>query len=107
MNILSSSKLHQLSDAELISHGKQICNFERKATVRVIELLEEFDRRKLHLDRSYSSLFEFCVKELRYSRSGATRRISCMRLIKDFGEKPKRMIKEKIESGALLSLIHI
>lgn len=69
---------------------------ERKLTLEIIELLEEVDRRKLHLEKGYGSLIEYCIKELNYSESSAYRRISAMRIVREIPET-----KVAIEAGAL------
>ena len=65
-------------------------------TIRVLRHLREIERRNLFADRGYSSLFDYCVRELGYSESAAQRRISSMRLMSVLPE-----IAEKIEKGAL------
>lgn len=69
---------------------------ERKLTVEVIELLEEVDRRLLHLEKGFGSLLEFCIKELCYSESAAYRRISAMRISRELPQ-----VKKSIEAGSL------
>ncbi|MCB9026576.1 MAG: hypothetical protein H6625_09690 [Bdellovibrionaceae bacterium] len=50
----------------------------------------------MFLDLGYQSLFEYTVKELKYSEGQAGRRIQAMRLLKEIPE-----IEKKIESVAL------
>ncbi len=84
------------SNENLISHIKNLVSEERKLTADILESLREVERRKLFLEMGYSSLFDFCVKELGYAESSAFRRISAMRLIKDVPE-----VQNKILSGEL------
>lgn len=52
--------------------------------------------RKLYSDLKYSSLFDYCTRELGYSEGSAQRRIVACRMMKVMPE-----IEKKIESGAL------
>ena len=52
--------------------------------------------RKLYLRLSYSSLFEYVVKELKYSEAAAYRRIKAMKLCRQFPETTG-----KLKEGAL------
>ena len=63
-----------------IERLKALAAQERKLTAEVIQLLLEVERSKEHLDRGYSSMFDFCVKELGYSEGCAARRVNAMRL---------------------------
>ena len=67
---------------------------------------DEVQIRKLYLDMAYPSLFEFCVKELKYSASAAYRRIEAMRLLKSLPDQNQTQIKAKIISGSL-NLTHL
>lgn len=62
--------------------------------MEVLWHLHEIDRRKLYSDLKCSSLFDYCVKILKYSEGQASRRVSATRLLK---EVPK--IAQHIESG--------
>ena len=94
-----------LSDEELLNRTKTLVAEEKLKTQEVLDHLEEIEYRKLYLAKGYSSLLEYCVKELKYSESSAHRRISAMRLIRVIPEA-----KEKLESGSVnlstLSQLH-
>ncbi len=85
-----------LNDQELLLKTKESAQAERDLTLTVIELLTEIQRRRLHLKRGFSSLHEYCVKELKYSDGAAFRRIKAMRLVESTPQ-----VAEAIESGAL------
>lgn len=89
---------HYLSSSELLARTKTLVLEERRATVALIEHLEEIQTRLLYAELGYSSLWEFATRELGLSEGAAQRRIQAMRLVRDVPEA-----KEKIESG-LLSL---
>ncbi len=90
------AKFSHLSDSQVKTLIKQKVEIERRTTVEVIELLEEVERRFLHVQMAYGSLLEYCVKELKYSESAAYRRIAAMRLSKEIPE-----VKVGIAAGTL------
>lgn len=85
-----------LSSSELVSKLKNLCAEERKITLQILHLLMEVDARSVFAQRAYSSLHEFCVKELGYSSAAAWRRIESMRLLRDVPQ-----IETKVASGEL------
>ena len=66
--------------ARLIHLAKQ----DNVATYDLVEALAETDRRGLHKDHSYVSLFECCATKLGLSEAGAYRRIRAARALKLF-----------------------
>ncbi len=88
--------LNHLSNAQLTDNLKNLVQKESEVLNQVLEHLEEMERRRLYLRLGFSSLFEYCTKELGYSEGAAQRRISSMRLIKEIPQ-----VKEKLESGKL------
>src|SRR4051812_26788436 len=98
---LIMKNLKSLSNEVLHSETRQAVIKERVATTIVLHHLREVERRRLFSAMAYSSLFEYCQKELGYSESSAQRRISSMRLMKELPE-----IETQIEDGKLsLSVI--
>jgi 5-methylcytosine-specific restriction endonuclease McrA len=91
----------KLDNTDLISKIRALAHEERRTTTLVLHHLAEIEKRMLHLERGYSSLYDFCVKELGYSEGGAYRRISAMRLLKSLPEKSRQDTEAKIESGQL------
>ncbi len=55
---------------------------ERQLEVQVLQGLIEVERRRLHLDRGYGSLFAYCVELLGYCESAAGRRIAAARALR-------------------------
>lgn len=93
---IKTEALKNLTNIELEDRLRTKSIEERKLTIEIIELLEEVDRRKLHLKHGYGSLIEYCIKELKYSESSAYRRISAMRVVR---EVPN--VKIAIQDGKL------
>ena len=94
-------KLNQLSDQMLLKKMNALVEEERRLLGQVLWHLKEIDARKLYSDLQCSSLFDYCVKVLKYSESQASRRVSATRLLKLVPE-----IMSGIENGDL-NLTHL
>jgi hypothetical protein len=92
---------NSLSNHSLIDEIKRISADERRLVTRILELLCEVERRLLHAELGYSSLYEFCIKELGYCEGSAHLRISSMRLMKSVSIQEKEKIEKKLEDGDL------
>jgi len=74
----------------------QLVARERKSNAEVVRKLKEIRNKKFHLEWGYSSLFEYCIKELGYSPGAAARRVGAVELAGKV-----RNIESEIESGEL------
>ncbi len=98
---MTSINLQALSDSELLLQTKKAVTQEREATNFVLDHLREVEQRYLYAKLKYSSMFEYCTKELKYCNASAQLRIDAMRLSKDVPE-----LKESLQNGSLnLSVI--
>lgn len=88
--------LNGLSDAELEVRLKRLTGIERKALALLLNHLGEFDKRRLHVDRGYPSLFAYCINVLGYSEQAAYKRIQAARAASELPE-----ILTKIADGDL------
>jgi 5-methylcytosine-specific restriction endonuclease McrA len=95
-NIKPYVKPSSLSNQDLWVRTKKLVSEETYKTLEVLHHLREIERRRLYLSYGFPSLFEYAVKELKYSHSSAFRRIEAMRLIKDIPE-----VENKILDGSL------
>lgn len=93
--------LKHLTDSVLLADTKFLVNRERELTTKILHHLKEIDKRKLYSDLKYSSLYEYCIRELGYSEASAHRRIVAARMLETIPE-----IEEKIDQG-LLNLTNI
>src|SRR5262245_27495556 len=75
-----------LSDADLLKRLVSRVSRERCSTAEVLSDLGEVDSRKLYLPAGYSSMYDYCVGELRYSEGAALKRIQAARLAREFPE---------------------
>ena len=88
--------LKKLNNDFLLSQTKTLVQKERKLNIYILQHLQEIESRKLYLNRGFSSLFDYAVRELSYSRGSAFRRIKAMKLCQDIPET-----KNQLESGNL------
>ena len=85
-----------MTDDQLLLQTKNLVQKERQINIQVLQHLQEIESRKLYLKRSFSSLFEYAVKELGYSESSAYRRIKAMKLCKELPETKLKMAKGEL-----------
>lgn len=89
-------KLSQLTDKTLYNDTLSLIQQERDVLTKILWHLKEIERRRLFSDYKCGSLFEFCVKVLKYSEGQANRRIAAARLLGDLPE-----LSRPIEKGEL------
>ena len=77
-----TSTVGALSDRELLRDTSNLVR-ERHLQGAIIDHLAEINARGLYLERGFSSLFDYAVRELGYSDAAAARRIGAMRLCAD------------------------
>ncbi len=85
-----------LSNANLVSCFENFVRSERKITAQVLGCIAEIDRRCLYIEKGFTSLFDYLVKDVGYSPGAAMRRIDAARLLRELPE-----VVEKFESGSL------
>lgn len=88
--------LKHLPNNILLTDTSNLVRREREVTAQVLWHLREIDRRKLYADLKCSSLFDYCVKKLKYSEGQASRRVNACRMLHDMPSLAK-----KIEEGSL------
>ena len=79
----TGADMKHLTSSELLIRLKDLVADERRATIALIECLEEAQKRRLYAEYGYGSLWEFATKELGLSEGAAQRRIAAMRLTVD------------------------
>jgi hypothetical protein len=85
-----------LTDESLLIDTKTLALKDKNCTVEFIHHLAEIDRRKLFSDLRYSSLYDYCIKELKLSEGATHRRIVTARAMSEIPE-----LKNKLLSGSL------
>lgn len=78
--------LRSLSNDTILSRIMRLTRCERSLTLRVLLCLNEIERRKLHYELGYRSMFDFCTKALGYSEPTAGRRIQTARSLAQYPE---------------------
>jgi hypothetical protein len=96
MTDLEVQTLRKLSHDSLMFSTKTLVQKETEITLMVLHHINEIERRRLHIERGFSSLHEFCVKYLGYSDGSAARRIQAARLLRELPE-----LETQIEKGAI------
>ena len=71
--------LRKLDDSEFHHQFELIASIEHASTLKMLHFLNDLERRKSYLDLGYSSVFDYCVRKVGYSRSAAGRRIQAAR----------------------------
>ena len=92
-----------ISDKELVERILILRNKERALTVKFLKYLGELDSRKLYLPAGYSSFFDYCVRKLGYSESGAFRRVECARVLREFPELGDFILQGELNLSVLAS----
>lgn len=85
-----------LTNSHLLSNFEGLVKSERKITGQILECICEIDKRKIYLDKNYTSLFDYLVNDFGYSAGAAMRRIDGARLLQEIPE-----VGEKFENGSL------
>ena len=79
-------QLRRLTDEDLVANIQMLTRGERRMTIGVLHHLNEIEHRRLFLELGYGSLFDYCVRKLKYSASAAGRRIQAARCIRHHPE---------------------
>ena len=86
----------ELGDQQLLEQTRRLAANQRCIDVHMLDHLDEIDRRGLALRRGFSSLFDYAVRELRFTDAAAQRRIQAMRLCRRHG-----WVRACLQSGEL------
>jgi 5-methylcytosine-specific restriction endonuclease McrA len=88
--------LRKLSDENLLATTKLYVANERRALTSVLHHLREINDRRLFSKLKFPSLYEYAIKELKYTEGEALARIRAMKMLAVFPE-----IESKIAAGTL------
>ena len=67
MNVTGRRPFSELGDQQLLEQTRRLAANQRCLEVHILDHLDEIDRRGLALRRGFSSLFDYAVRELRFS----------------------------------------
>ena len=93
--------LRSLSDSQIITGSKVSRAQEHSGLLSMIGFIVETERRELFLRSGYSSLFDYCMKELGYSESQAMRRITAARCVAKFPEVFELLKVNEVNLGTI------
>ena len=96
MNVTGRRPFSELGDQQLLDQTRRLAANQRCIEVHILDHLDEIDRRGLALRRGFSSLFDYAVRELRFTDAAAQRRIQAMRLCRRHG-----WVRASLQSGEL------
>jgi len=91
-----STTLKNLSEAVLLEKTSRLASEERRISLDVILHLHEVGRRRAFAKLGYLSLYEYVVKELKFSEASAMRRIQAAQALDVMPE-----LQKKLEKGSL------
>jgi 5-methylcytosine-specific restriction endonuclease McrA len=74
----------ELSDGELLSATRLLVGRSNQLLAALLGHLAEVEARGLHRNRACSSLYTYCIYELRFSEDEAFRRVAASRLVRRF-----------------------
>jgi hypothetical protein len=97
--------LKSVSNSDLLTNTKLLVSNEKKIGIEVLRHLREIDSRKAFAEIGYSSLFDYCIRELQYAEGSAWRRIQAMRLLREIPEYEEKL-KDGLVNVATLSKVH-
>src|SRR5512136_1858510 len=81
---MSRYSLKHLPDSTLVHELKSLVAQDRATTALLIAHLGEVDARRLYAPAGYPSMYEYCVRELRFSEDMAYKRIQAARAARQF-----------------------
>ena len=96
ISVTCSRPFSELGDQQLLEQTRRLAANQRGIDVHILDHLDEIDRRGLALRRGFSSLFDYAVRELRFTDAAAQRRIQAMRLCRRHG-----WVRACLQSGEL------
>src|SRR4051794_1249370 len=88
--------LRMLGNQELHQETLKCAQREQAATIDVLKHLQETQRRRSYASEGCSSLWEYCVKKLRYCEPSASARIAALKLMTAVPE-----VKAQMEQGEI------
>src|SRR5262245_9427027 len=79
LETIALEEVSRIADQELITRLRRLVRADQTLHVRLLVHLGEVDARGLYREHAYSSMFAYCVEELRMSEAEAYLRIQAAR----------------------------
>jgi hypothetical protein len=96
--------ISQLSDTELLANTRGLIGRSNQVFAALLAHLGEVEARGLHRSRACSSLYAYCIYELRLSEDAAVRRVAAARLVRQFPELLDAVAAGELHLTGLLML---
>src|SRR6187402_522554 len=93
-----------LSDADLLANTRGLIGRSNQVLAALLAHLGEVEARGLYRHRECSSLYGYCIYELRLSEDEAVRRVAAARLVRKFPELLDAVAAGELHSTGLLML---
>ena len=81
--------------------------FRARRDIGLLLHLNEIERRQLHLEQGYSSMFDYCTSGLGYSEPAAVRRIRTARCVARFPDVFKLLESNKVSLGTVARISRV
>ena len=88
--------LIELTNDELVARLSELRGKEKESTLAILQHLIELDKRELYGELGYSSLFDYCLRALKYSEASSARRVSAARALRDNPEIAELFLAGKV-----------
>jgi hypothetical protein len=96
--------LQHLSDDEVLTRTRRLVGRSNLLLAELLAHLAEVEARAIHRTRACSSLYAYCVYELRFSEDEAFRRVAAARLIRRFPALLEALASGELHLTGLLML---
>jgi hypothetical protein len=100
----ASNSLAHVSNEELLRRTRQLVGKSNQVFAALLEHLAEVEARGLHRTRSCTSLYTYCIYELRFSEDAAARRAGAAKLVKRFPAALDAIAKGELHLTGLLMI---
>jgi len=88
--------IHELSNQDLLKKTEELAKKEKVLTLILLRHLYEINRRRIYGLLGYGSIYDYCVKQLKYTKCEAYLRLKAMRLMQG-----SEVIEKAIGDGRL------
>ncbi len=88
--------LRELSDSEIINRIEILRGKEREVILKFLLHLGELDIRRSYSSLGYSSLFDYCLRKLKYSEGATFRRIESARILREYPELADKFLSGEV-----------
>jgi hypothetical protein len=96
-----------MNDSEFHLEFESAARVHQSSTINILHFINDCERRKSHLDRGYSSIFDYCIRRLKYSSSTAGRLIQAARCIREHPEVLQMLEEREVSVSSICQVAKI